>query len=57
MMVPAPSRLISSDDHVDVTQDQVKAFLHPKHQDAKDAAVSTVESELRRRSNITMNRR
>ena len=35
-----PERLISSDDHVDVTQDQVKAFLLPKHHDAYDAAVA-----------------
>jgi predicted TIM-barrel fold metal-dependent hydrolase len=53
----APSRLISSDDHVDVTQDQVKAFLNPKHHDAYDAAVARVEAELRRRSNVEMNRR
>ena len=56
-MTVAPNRLISADDHVDVTQDQVKAFLHPKHHDAYDAAVARVEAELRRRSNIEMNRR
>jgi len=53
----APGTLISSDDHVDLTQDQVKAFLHPKHHDAYDAAVARVEDELRRRSNVEMNRR
>ena len=36
-----PDRLISSDDHVDVTQDQVKANLAPKFHDAYDAAVET----------------
>ena len=34
MAASAGTRLISADDHVDVTQEQVKAFLHPKHHDA-----------------------
>jgi predicted TIM-barrel fold metal-dependent hydrolase len=55
--VAAPDRLISSDDHIDVTQDQIKAFLHPRHHDAYDAAVARVEGELRSRSNVEMNRR
>jgi len=53
----APTRLISSDDHVDVTPQQVKAFLHTKHHDAYDAAIARVENELRGRSNLEMNRR
>jgi predicted TIM-barrel fold metal-dependent hydrolase len=53
----ASTRLISSDDHVDVTQQQVKTFLHRRHHDAYDAAVARVENELRGRSNIEMNRR
>ena len=57
MTTTMPERLISSDDHVDVTQDQVKAFLLPKHHDAYDAAVARVEDELRQRSNVEMNRR
>jgi len=55
--VAMPSRLISSDDHVDVTQNQVKSFLLPKFHDAYDAAVARVEDELRQRSNVEMNRR
>ena len=57
MTTTMPSRLISSDDHVDVTQDQVKSFLLPKFHDAYDAAVARVEDELRQRSNVEMNRR
>lgn len=49
--------LISADDHVDVSQDQVKAFLHPKHHDSYDAAVAQVEAELRGRNNVEVNRR
>ncbi len=51
------TRLISADDHVDLTQDQVKAFLHRKHHASYDAAVAKVEAELRRRSNVESNRR
>ena len=57
MTTTMPDRLISSDDHVDVTQDQVKANLAPKFHDAYDAAVARVEDELRGRSNVEMNRR
>jgi predicted TIM-barrel fold metal-dependent hydrolase len=53
----AQTQLISSDDHVDITHNQVKAFLGRKHHDAYDAAIARVENELRRRSNIEMNRR
>jgi predicted TIM-barrel fold metal-dependent hydrolase len=53
----AQTSLISSDDHVDVTQEQIKTYLHPRHHDAYDAAVARVESELRQRSNVEMNRR
>jgi uncharacterized protein len=53
----ARPQLISSDDHVDVTQEQVKAYLHPKHHDAYDAAVARLERELRGRSNVEANRR
>jgi predicted TIM-barrel fold metal-dependent hydrolase len=53
----APIQLISSDDHVDITQEQVKTFLHPKYHQTYDAAVARVENELRKRSNIEMNRR
>ena len=42
MTTTMPTRLISSDDHVDVTQDQVKSFLLPKFHDAYDAAVAHV---------------
>jgi predicted TIM-barrel fold metal-dependent hydrolase len=50
-------RLISADDHVDITQDQVKAFLHAKHHENYDAAVAQVEAELRGRNNVEVNRR
>ncbi len=48
--------LISSDDHVDLTQDQVKAHLDPKHHGSYDAAVARVEAELRSRNNVEVNR-
>src|ERR1019366_3895246 len=50
-------RLFSSDDHADLTQDQVKRHLHPKHHDSYDAAVAQVEAELRGRNNVEVNRR
>ena len=50
-------RLISSDDHVDLSQDQVKVHLHRKHHDSYDAAVAQVEAELRGRNNVEVNRR
>jgi predicted TIM-barrel fold metal-dependent hydrolase len=52
-----PGTLISSDDHVDLTQEQVKAHLDRRYHRAYDAAVARVEAELRGRSNIEMNRR
>ena len=52
-----PATLISSDDHVDLTQDQVKAHLARRFHDAYDAAVARVEAELQSRSNVEMNRR
>ena len=57
MTTASPQRLISSDDHVDLTQDKVKAHLLPKHHDSYDAAVARVEAELRGRNNVEVNRR
>ena len=50
-------RLISSDDHVDLSQDQVKVHLHRKHHDSYDAAVAQVEAELGGWNNVEVNRR
>ena len=50
-------RLISSDDHVDLSQDHVKVHLRPKYHDSYDAAVAQVEAELRGRNNVEVNRR
>lgn len=50
-------RLISADDHVDLSQERVKSFLHPRHHDSYDDAVAKVESELRGRNNVEVNRR
>jgi predicted TIM-barrel fold metal-dependent hydrolase len=49
-------RLISADDHVDLTQDQVKKYLSPRHHESYDAAVAQVEAELRGRNNVAVNR-
>jgi predicted TIM-barrel fold metal-dependent hydrolase len=57
MPAAQPQRLFSSDDHADLTQDQVKMHLHPKHHDSYDAAVARVEAELRGRNNVEVNRR
>ena len=57
MTTASPQRLISSDDHIDLTQDKVKAHLLPKHHDSYDAAVARVEAELRGRNNVEVNRR
>ena len=42
---------------MDLTQDKVKEYLHPKHHDSYDAAVAQVEAELRGRNNVEVNRR
>src|SRR5260221_4568079 len=39
MATPTEERLISADDHVDLTQDSVKAHLASKYHDAYDAAL------------------
>ncbi len=52
-----PQRLISADDHMDLPQDRVKAFLQSRHHASYDAAVAQVEAELRGRNNVEVNRR
>jgi uncharacterized protein len=56
VVVSNNQRLISSDDHVDLTQDRVKAYLNPKYHEAYDTAVVQVEAELRGRNNVEVNR-
>lgn len=57
MAVADSQLLISADDHVDLTQDQVKAHLLAKYHDSYDEAVARVEAELRGRNNVEVNRR
>ncbi len=57
MLATHHQRLFSSDDHVDLAQDRVKAFLQARHHGAYDAAVAQVEAELRGRNNVEVNRR
>ena len=42
----APLRLISADDHVDLTHDTVKAYLDPKFHGAYDDGVAELGSSM-----------
>ncbi len=50
-----PTRLISADSHVAITQDRVKAFLDPKWHDDYDAAVAEFGRRMAGTASLKMN--
>ena len=50
-------RLISADDHVDISHDRVKSFLAPKYHDAYDAALMEFAASMGSTASVESNQR
>ena len=57
MTTTTEERLISADDHVDLTHDRVKAHLAPKFHDAYDAGIANYRATMTSTASIVANQR
>jgi predicted TIM-barrel fold metal-dependent hydrolase len=57
MATEATTRLISADDHVDISHDRVKAFLAPKFHDAYDDALKKFARSMGATASVESNQR
>ncbi|HEX7096701.1 MAG TPA: amidohydrolase family protein [Acidimicrobiales bacterium] len=57
MATATSERLISADDHVDLSHDRVKAHLAPKHHDDYDAAIAAFRASMGATASVEANQR